>query len=229
MELHEVRLQKTSVFFVFDRIIKDPDPYILKYAATRHKDEYKSLIDTKTINTLEIDTLLVMLIQRNVVNPLRWSSIAEFDYDAEYKKLYDEANRMYIGVPKLPMCRIIQGYIHDFKVSDIYIWNQERDPRQEFQLVNLFPDGKDKIKYITGDYERAIKSSNPSLIYDWSLDRIANLNSCQEHNDRFFGIANYGFNFEDDEHITLKYGLSTCRNIAFFIAYKAPLKAKFRG
>ena len=230
MELHKVELQKVNVFFVFDRIVKDPDAAILKYCATKEKEKYKEILDMNYINTMELETLMVTLIDRKVLNPLDWASTnKKFDYEAEYKDLYSRIKNMYAVSKELPMCRIIKGFIHDFKIGKIYIWNETPDVRQQYEIVNIFPDGEKKIQYITGDYKKAIDQANPLLIYDWSAERVSKLNSYQEYNRVFFGIANYNFNFEDDDYTKLKYGLWDCNNVAFFRAMRPEINAKYKG
>jgi hypothetical protein len=50
-------------------------------------------------------------------------------------------------------------------------------------------------------------------------------------NHTFFGIADYGFNFEDDpeDPYKLRHGLHKHKNVAFFANLELPESCKYKG
>jgi len=230
VQMHPLKSNFMKVFFVYDRVIKDPDAFILKKISKSYSNKFKEYIDTDLFNTMTLDTLMITLMERNIENPLEWASIKEFDYEKNYSFLRKQFPNMYRDSKPLHMCGIIKGMIYDYSIGDIYVWNPEDDVRQRFDLSSQFGKIK-KLKYITGDYEKCVKETKPNILYDWDVDRIYKLDEFSEMNHTFFGIADYGFNFEDDKEdpYKLRHELYKHKNVAFFANLELPESCKYKG
>jgi hypothetical protein len=213
---------------VYNRVLKDPDAYILKKVARDYRQKFDSYIDIESINTQTIDALSVTLVERDVINPLQWASIKEFDYDKNYNFLYHQFEGMYYNSPELAMTVIVKGMILDYSFGDIFIWNKEDDIRQKYDIATTFGKSS-KINYVTGDFTKLLDDVKPQIVYDWDVERVFKMNEDSSRNDTFFGVSAYGFNFEPGMDYKLKYDMSYHSNVAFFQVLNAEEKSRYKG
>ena len=207
-------LKKADLLFVFDRVLKDPDPFIIMTIVNKYPHKFAKFIDIDLFDTLTMDALSPYIVMRQIENPLEWAAIKEFDYEKNYRYLHDRFKNMYRDSKPLHMVNAVKRFINGYCINNIYIWNEKDDERQRYDICSMFPK-TDKIKYVTGDYANTLKKLKPNIVYDWSAKRISEVNEYEEFNNIFFGLSNYRFNFEEDGS-TLKYNLNGRANVAFF-------------
>ncbi len=225
--LHRLEMQPIRTMFVYDRVLKDPDAFLMKKLASEYTDQFKEYIDTNQLNTLSLEYLTAALIDRDVKNPLEWLAKKPFDYEGNYKFLKDQFKNMYYASIPLYGWTILDRFTRSFASGDIFIWNETDDVRQKYDIVSNFDNPG--IKYITGDYFECINQIHPNLIYDWDADRVHMLLKDELHEDIFVGVANYEFNFSKEDRVMLKHNLSYRKNIAYYTLYHSGESATFKG
>lgn len=227
---------KLNLLITFDRIIKDPDIFILHNIASNYYEQFKEYIDMESLLSLDTKALEPILYARSVFNILEWVSIKEFDYTKNYNFLYNEFKNMYIDSKELKMVETVRSFLTSYCVDRIFIYNEKDDIRQRYDLSLMF--GKSKLEYIIGPMKDIIKEAKIHIVYDWNVDRAAEIIDTEEFNHVFFGIAAYGFNFEpmtEEEKKSifkipkLKHGLSDRENVAYFQTMKFTKKSFFKG
>lgn len=232
-ERHMLECNRLNILVVYDRIIKDPDIFILQKIAKKYYNQFKDYIDMESLLSLDASALAPVLYARKTQNILEWSAIKEFDYEKNYMFLYKEFKEMYRESAELKMVNTLKTFTTSYCIDRILIYNEIDDIRQRYDLFKLF--GQSKIEYITGPMEKILKSIQINIVYDWDASRVAKLNEYEEFNHTFFAIAAYGFNFEEgdpDAWInipTLKYGLSERDNVAFFQTMAFTHESFFKG
>ena len=227
VQLHRLEMQPIRAMFVYDRVLKDPDAFLLKKVASDFADQFKEYIDINKLNTVTIEYLTGALIDRDKKNPLEWLALKEFDYEENYKFLKDQFKNMYFSSLPLYGWTIVDRFTRSFASGDIYIWNEVDDVRQKYDIVSNF--NNPGIKYITGDFFEAVKEVKPNILYDWDADRIGTLLQDELNQEIFVGIANYEFNFTRENRLLLKHNLTFRENVAFFVAYHPTKDATYKG
>lgn len=216
----QLECNKISILITYDRMIKDPDIFILQKLARSYYNEFKDYIDMESILSLDSTALAPFMFERKEQNILKWVSIKEFDYDKNYKFLYKEFKEMYNESQELKMVKVVKSFLTSYCVDRILIYNETDDIRQRYDLSLLF--GKSKLEYVTGPMDIILKNIPINIVYDWDARRVAKLNEFDEFDNIFFSVAAYGFNFEEERKDaiinipTLKYNLSDRENVAFF-------------
>ena len=177
---------------------------------------------------LSPEALAPILLKRDTVNPLEWLASNPFEYEKNYKYLHERFKSLYRDSAEMAMCDSVRHLDTSYCIEKIFVWNPTYDKRQHVDLYDMF--GKDsRVQYITGPYKKAILEAEPCVIYDWSLDRIKELNEFEEFNEIFFGISNYRFNFDDNEKLFLKYSYYKRKNVAYFEALKYTKNSFLKG
>jgi hypothetical protein len=224
---NRVPLQQANILFSFDHVIKEPDSYILRKISTVYQKKFEKYIDWKYIVSLDDKSLLNSLVNREDPNVLKWISTQEFDYEKNYNFLLNAWKDMYMNSPDLLGKLYIRNYLKSYCIDNLYIWNETDDIRQRYELTSSF--GKSKIQYVTGPLHKVLDEIKVNIVYDYSAKRIAELLEDYPHGEILFGIASYGFNFEKEGLMKLKYGLNTINNVTTFQIVEPDNVSEFKG
>lgn len=207
------------MFVVFNKIIKDPDFFILD-DIIRNINLYGEYFDLDKLQYVPPTVRYGLSVSRPEKNLLKWLMKKDCDWQTTYNLLYDNEQFLYINSPFLDMAPRLLNVANSYVIEEIYIWNEVFDKRQAFELSAMYPSNIDKnILYITGDYDKAIKSiNNLRAVFDYDIDRLIGL--IEERDDIIFGVANYGFNYKSTENdYSLKYNADAYKNVGTFSAY----------
>lgn len=228
------QVKKKSILVVFDRIIKDPDMFILD-KVIEHYDTYKDYLNLDPLMLLPKEERYKLMMCRTEVNIFKWLMKKKFNYQESYDRLYKKYKRMYIDIPFLPMTDKIARISKSYLVDSIYIWNPTFDLRQEFEVATAFDtDSARNIFYTKGRYEDVLESvDNIGVIFDWNLERIRPL--AEDERNYLYIIPKYGFNYDLKDKLAdkrdaldklfvsslslMKYGLGELPNVGDFDPY----------
>lgn len=232
-ELTAIKQQKCNVFIVYDRVLKDPDTFILRQLEFHYRSKFEEYLDFSKLDDISDKYIQAALIMRREENPFTLIAKKKFDMDLNYTYLHKKFKNMYRDSAKLAAWHYLDRFVHNYCVGKIYVWNPEPDERQMYDLATN-TNRNTKIEYITGNYRNAIQQTNPGLIYDWSAKRIAELVDDEEYNHVRIGISNYFFNFvgediQPDGVCYLKYDLSYRENIGYFKVLNAEPTVFYNG
>lgn len=230
-----VPCKKINMLITYDRIIKDPDLFILQVITSKYYDKFKDYIDMDSLLSLDPNALELLLYNRPQVNILEWVSIKEFDYDKNYKFLYNAFKTMYAESKELKIVKNIKNFLMSYYIDRIFVYNEKDDIRQRYDLSLIFGDSR--IEYIVGPMYDILKKFKIHMVYDWNAKRVSDLVDTEEFNHIFFAIASYGFNFEEIEEKDknkiylpkLKYDLYDRDNVAFFKTMEFTNKSFLKG
>lgn len=223
----KIEIQKLKILFVYDHVLREPDLFILK-KALEYKNKFKKYIDIEFLQTNTDESLLESIIDRKEANLFKWISISEFDYEKNYNYLYSRWKTMYAESPKLAGYTYLNRYVRSDYIAEIYIWNEEDDVRQRFDIANSFDN--DKVFYVTGPLQTVLEQCDINVVYDYDTKRVRNLLDSGKFNSRtVFGVAAYGFNFISDENMILKDNIFEYKNTMFFPIINQDLISFFKG
>lgn len=210
-----LRVNKANVLIVYDNVLKNPDPYILRRLVTTYRDKFKRYIDVETIETISDELLLSLVVNRAKKNVLEQVAITEFDYELNYNILHEKFLDMYQNSIPLQMYQTLINFYKSYCIDHIYVYNPTYDKRQHFDIETVFKDMRN-LQYVVGDMEDVINQiGDINVLYDWDVDRVNDLVSTGLHDDIFFGVAQYPFNFEKDK-LHLKHSLWKMDNVSYF-------------
>ena len=214
-----LEMRQISAFIVFDRIIKDPDFAILRFASLQ--DEFREYIDVDRILTLSKESLAEELVEREEENPFVRYKIKDFNMQKNYDWIYKNIKYLYSYSPNLRMAHSIVSYLTSGLMKNVYIWNPVEDERQRFSLFKLY-DKSSILEYLAGDYNEALDYAKPTLVYDWNVKRVFDTVETENWDGTYFFVSNHRFNFELNENNwpVLKYGLRDRKNVTFFPVYQ---------
>ena len=236
MQNNFLHCKKLNILVTFDRILKDPDIFILQNISNKYYEQFKEYSDMESIMSLSTDTLEQQIYSRSTLNVLKWAATKEFDYEKNYNFLYNAFKEMYIFSKELKMVETLKLFLNSYCIERMLIYNEKDDIRQRYDLSLMFGDSN--IEYIVGPMDEILKKIKIHIVYDWDARRIADLIDTGEFEDTFFGIAGYGFNFEDTDDEKkkdifyvpkLKYNLYERENVAYFRTMQFTKKSFFKG
>ena len=168
----KIEIQKLKILFVYDHVLREPDLFILK-KALEYKNKFKKYIDIEFLQTNTDESLLESIIDRKEANLFKWISISEFDYEKNYNYLYSRWKTMYAESPKLAGYTYLNRYERSDYIAEIYIWNEEDDVRQRFDIANSFDN--DKVFYVTGPLQTVLEQCDINVVYDYDTKRVREL------------------------------------------------------
>lgn len=208
-----LKVNKANVLIVYENVLKTPDVYILRRLVTTYRNKFKRYIDVETIETLSNELLLSLVVGRAKKNILEQVAITQFDYELNYNILHKKFVDMYHNSAPLQMYQALANFYNSYCIDHIYVYNPTYDERQHFDIESNFKDMQN-LQYVVGDLEDIVNQiGNLNIIYDWDVERVNSL--VKKHNDIFFGVAQYPFNFEKDK-LHLKHELWKMDNVSYF-------------
>lgn len=208
-------LQKSDVFIVFDRIIKDPDFFI-----------FKKIMSECDMNRFNLGQFIGfpevmkkrLIIGRTEENLFKWLMKEEFDYESEYNEIYYKYPDMYADNELLNIGKSLFRLSKSYLIDNIYIWNEKYDKRQALEIASLYSSSTPRnIIYCKGKYMDVINSiPNIHTIFDWNIERLTPM--IQSRSDIMFAIPRYGFNYvnTEDGDLILKNDLDKYKNVGVF-------------
>ena len=214
----KAKVNHANLLFVYDNVIKSPDPYILKLAQTKYKDKLKDFLYLDLPQTATIETITSRMVNRTVKNPLEWLAKKSFDYDKAYKQLKSKSMAMYEKSIYLNSYNSLRIFRKSYCIGKIYIWNESYDKRQIYDIAGLLDKSNEKIQYVTSPTLRqAIDTiGDLTVVYDWDVERVRDIVETGVYDDILFAVADYPFNFDLDNMNHLKYGLYNKENVRPF-------------
>lgn len=218
---------KSSMFVTFDRIIKDPDFFILD-EIIRNIDLYGEYFDLENLKLIPPDVRYGMIISRREKNLFEWLLKKDCDYQTSYDLMYQNEKTLYIESPFLNMANTLLELSKSYLIEEIYIWNEVFDKRQSFEISSMYSSLLQKnITYVTGEYNSVINAlPKLRIIFDYDIDRLQPL--LESRDDIIFGLANYGFNYIlEEDHYVLKHNGVQYKNLGTFEVYHAKDKQFF--
>lgn len=229
MEMYKkLQVETANVVFVYDNVLKSPDPFIIKSIKTKYRENFEDFLDFSLIDTMaNDDALSFATLHRKIKNPLEWLAKKEFDYEKFYTKMKKKFKQLYIESPELYQYKTLKTYSRSYCIDKIYIWNPYYDVRQHADLQDIL-ESNNNIQYVVSEnfVDCLDDIGDVNLVYDWDIDRVKTIIDGGNHNHIYFGVAAYPFNLENDE---LKYELSKHDNVGSFPVVKKPTKDIFFG
>ena len=148
------------------------------------------------METLTPQAMLPYIIGRNKRNILEYLAIKEFDYEKNYKYLHKKFLNMYDQSYRLLPFNSIYKLLRSYCVNKIYVYNEEYDKRQHFDIVDSFGED-DRVIYCTGSMQAVIdKIPSLKIVYDWKSERVKELTDNNKNSEIIFVLAAYGFNYD---------------------------------
>ena len=212
-------VQKANILVAYDYILKNPDVYIIQKIVKDFYKKFDPFLKLDQVANISAKTLLPMIIHRDKENLFEWLSKKEFDYNGNYEFLHNKFKDMYNSSTELRMYSVLQGFSASYCIDTIYIYNEVYDKRQHYDITTgiMF---KNPVQYVTGNLKEVIDAiGDLNIVYDHSAKRVAEINENYEYEEIVFGVGNYGYNFNPDNPIELKYDLYKRKNVAYFPVY----------
>ena len=207
-----------NILYVYDNVIKSPDAYILKMAGSKYASKLENFMYLDLPNSTTLETLTARLLDRTVKNPIEWLAKKSFDYDKIYNQLKTKSVRCYEDSIYLRSFDAIRAFLKSYCIGNIYIWNDNPDDRQMYDLAGLMDEAKGKVQYVTSpDLRKAIDAiGNLNIVYDWDIERVRDIVSTGLYDNILFAVADYPFNFERENPTLLKYKMLDYENVRTF-------------
>lgn len=188
-------MKPAKILLAYDELIKQPGLYILRMIRDKYSDKFSSYIDTEVLKNVLDKDLEVLYNAREERNPLKWVAISEFDYDLNYKSLYNRDKDMYTNMKGTDMFNHVKEFNRAFFITDIFIWTRLYDKRVDIDIALSFgtSGSDDKFKYVTGPFDKVVDTVEPNMVfYPFIDDDIWKI--IRSHKDTIFALPNYTMN-----------------------------------
>lgn len=227
----ELSVQSANVLFVYDNVIKTPEAYMLKLAATKYRDKLDEFMHLELPLTSSIPVITQRMVRRTKKNPIEWLAKKEFDYDKLYEELKAKSIKLYEDSVDLKSAGTLKIFTNSYCIGKIYIWNNVYDKRQMYDISGVLDKGHGKVEYVVSPtLQQAIDTiGNLHVVYDWDIDRVYEMVSTGLNEDILFAVANYPFNFNLDNPNVFKYDMANHKNVAPFVVYHDNEEANYYG
>ena len=217
MEITAQGIKKSDVFVVFDKVIKDPDFFIIKHVMKNY-DKYIPYLHLEQFVGYPDEIIYRMVISRTEKDLFKWLMKKEFNYQESYNYIYNKYKNMYNICTLLNIGKSIYNLSSSYLIDNIYVWNEKYDKRQSLELASLYvSDTPKNIVYCEGPYFEVLNNlPNVHTIFDWDVDRVTEV--IESRADIIFGIPRYGFNYEyrEDDSLILKNELDKYKNVGTY-------------
>jgi len=187
-----------SIVVSYHGVLRDPNQFIVHQILNDphlHKqlEKYLDFDRFKSMSDNRIDFKLML---REKKNPLEWLSIKPFNYEANYKKLYEHYPNMFEKSIPLPMYRIIVQMMEAKLVEHVYIYAKDYDERIAYDIVKTF--GKnDIVKFVNGNYLDVLDVLNGvTTVISGDISEVSPIVTMPKYHQSMVMIARYGYNYE---------------------------------
>lgn len=227
----ELATQYANLLFVYDNVIKSPDPFILKLAANKYSKKLEDFMYLELPYTSTLPAITQRCVMRTIKNPIEWLAKKKFDYDKLYNELKAKSIRLYEDSIYLRSMDTISIFLKSYCIGKIYVWNDTYDKRQLYDLSGYIDKSNGKMEYVVAPtLQQAIDTiGNVHVVYDWDVDRVAEMVNAGINDDILFAVADYPFNFEPDDLTKFKYELNNKRNVKPFSVYSKTEDRSYYG
>jgi hypothetical protein len=216
-----------NVLLVYDQVVKSTDTFILRMIIENYYDKFSPYMNLEPLRTCTIDAMIPLVVARTKKNPLEWLAKTEFDYASNYAHLHKRFVNMYDRAPILKHFQVMEKFCLSYCIGSVYVWSPEYDKRIHYDIEPV-QSKYSSFQYVTGDMNKVINAiGNLNLIYDYDADRVYDLVKDGYHNDIFFALARYGFNYGEDHKLI--HGLSDMGNVGTFYPHKLTTESVYYG
>lgn len=187
-----------TILLPYNEILRDQNTFLLHLIMDNQylRTQFEKYVSFERFECQTEERIRVMLMNRTEKNFLKWLAIKEFDYETNYKKLYDKFLHMFEESPPLDMYKALMNLTNEEFVKRIIVYGEKRDKRIMYDIYKTFVTNK-KIEYVTGPYLDVISAVGEiNLIIDNDIDRVSAVMYMPEYYASTFMIAQYGYNYE---------------------------------
>ena len=209
-------LKKTKFLINFDEIVKPSGLFIIRTIRDNYAKSFSNFINIKELNTTSDEELEYLYISRNIINPLEWLKISEFDYVKNYDYFYNKYKNMYINTKPFPIMEAITNFINAYFITNVYFYSEKYDKRIDFEVASIknIHSKKDyKIAYVTGNLNNVIDELSPEVIFYPYLEKIYD-STIKKYPNIIFSIPSFGYNFNNT--IIIEEIQKSINNIGFY-------------
>ena len=83
-------LKRSKFLIHYDELVKPSGLFILRIIRDKYAKNFSKLINIQSISSISDQELELMYVSRNIINPLEWLKISDFDTEANYKYFYEK-------------------------------------------------------------------------------------------------------------------------------------------
>ena len=188
-------IKTSKLLIAYNEVIKQPGLYILRKIRDEYMEKFKPYINTELLAEISDKDLPYIYAARNVINPLQWLAITEFDYEANYNSLAKRFKTMYIESEPTTLNQHMTHFLKAFFITDLCFWTEEYDKRVDFDIQSTYnnTDFSEKVKYVTGPLDGCIRDIHPDVVfYPYITDDMWKLS--RDNKDIVFIYPTYLFN-----------------------------------
>ena len=192
-------LQIETLFITYDDVIRS-----LKYGAIQRllkpeiRPEYEDYIDYQTIDALSDNQILALLHASINKNIYEFLSKKEFAYEKSYISDLMETDDIMQNAYLLDIGKAIYTLLLQKFIKKIYIYYPYNDERILQDLLSLYQKNREKIEFVTGDFQSALQSIDEriTMFILNDIDYVQTIIGMNRMSYAQLMIANYGYNYE---------------------------------
>ena len=187
-----------TVFVPYNEILRDHNTFLLHLIMDNPnlRKQFEPYISFERFECQTDMRIRVLIMNRTKKNILEWLAIKKFDYEKNYRKLYEKFPQMFEESPPLDMYVALTNMVREDFVKRVIIYGEKRDIRTMYDLSHTF-NKNEKIQYVTGPYLDVISAIREiDLFIDNDIDRLSAVMYMPEYYGSTFMIAQYGYNYE---------------------------------
>lgn len=192
-------LKRSKFLIHYDELVKPSGLFILRIIRDKYAKNFSKLINIQSISSISDQELELMYVSRNIINPLEWLKISDFDTEANYKYFYEKYKNMYISTRSFDISKAINNFINAYFIDHVYFYSETYDKRIDFDIAALKNEtsNDNKVSYIVGDLNSVIDEVSPNVIFHPYLNQIYE-NTIKTHREIIFSIPTFGYNFNEN-------------------------------
>lgn len=187
-----------TVFLPYNEILRDHNTFLLHLImeTPNLRKQLEPYISFERFECQSDTRIRVLILNRTKKNLLEWLAIKKFDYETNYRKLYEKFPQMFEESPPLDMYIALTSMAKEEFVKRIVIYGERKDIRTMYDIAQTFDKNK-KVQYVTGPYLDAISAVGEiDLFVDSDIDRLSAVMYMPQYYNSTFMIAQYGYNYE---------------------------------
>lgn len=188
----------------YEQVVKDPNEFILDIILHNDhlKKQFSKYLDLSRLVNNSSEHNRFLLVTRTKKNILEWLAKVPFDYELNYKKLYDKYPQMYRNSTPLSMYNALATALVKPFTSRVYLYHPTKDKRIMYDIAKAF--GRcDKITFCSGNYLDVLNHiGKVDVIIDNDIDRVTPAIENLAYSRGSLYLARYGYNYELDKRST---------------------------
>jgi hypothetical protein len=197
------------VFICYKDMIKFTYPVLLYKLIQDYYDDLKDYLELDKIKDFDIYNLERICAERTDINPLKYikkPNCADETCDLLLRSFNEEMIEIYTDSKFSAFGAKLYNLLPQEKVKEVYIYVEEMAHQVIIDCDLYFSDHKNKIRYLTGDFIKAVQCL-PNKPTCYVLNDISYVHKLIEHNYIQYTeviIGELGCNYELDENYGLK-------------------------